>query len=87
MSRYNMTWTFGSPGHGKGTWDGLGSIIKNKTGHHMKAEDKFVSSAKEVYVIIYELFEREKAQARFDANPSIKIKEWKIPWLPDSVIV
>jgi hypothetical protein len=85
-SRYNMTWTFGCPGHGKGTWDGLGGIIKNKTGHYLKAEDKFVSSAKEVYEIIYELFASEKAQARFDANPSIKIKEWKILWLPDSVI-
>lgn len=86
MSNYNMTWTFGCPGHGKGTWDGLGGIIKNKTGHYLKAEDIFVSSAKEVFDIIYALFASDKAQARFDANPSIKIKEWKILWLPDSVI-
>ena len=46
----------------------------------------FVSSAKEVFDIIYELFASVKAQARFDANLSIKIKEWKILWLPDSVI-
>jgi hypothetical protein len=52
----------------------------------LKAEDIFVPSAKEVYEIIYELFADEKAQARFDANPSIKIEEWKILWLPDSVI-
>jgi hypothetical protein len=87
ISHLNMTWTFGCPGHGKGTWDGLGGIIKNKTGHHLKAEDKFVSSAKEVFNIIYELFASDKAQARFDANPSIKIKEWKILWLPDSFII
>ena len=85
-SKYNMTWTFGCAGHGKGTWDGLGGILKNKTGHYLKAEDIFVSSAKEIYDIIYELFASVKAQARFDANPSIKIKEWKILWLPDSVI-
>ena len=85
-SALNMTWTFGCPGHGKGTWDGLGGIVKNKTGHYLKAEDKFVSSAKEVFDIIYDLFASSKAQARFDANPSIKIKEWKILSLPDSII-
>ena len=101
-----MTWTFGCPGHGKGTWDGLGGIIKDKTGHcgilpcantlfyhsatkgrdYLKAEDMFVLSAKEVFDIIYELFASVEAQARFDAHPSIKVKEWKILWLPDSVI-
>ena len=69
-SALNMTWTFGCSGYGKGTWDG----------------NKFVSSAKEVFDIIYDLFASSKAQARFDANPSIKIKEWNLLWLPDSII-
>ena len=43
--------------------------------------------AKEVFNIIYELFASDKAQARFDANPSFKIKEWEILWLPDSFII
>jgi hypothetical protein len=25
-----LTWLFGCPGHGKGTWDGLGGVVKNK---------------------------------------------------------
>lgn len=24
-----VSWSFGCPGHGKGTWDGLGGIVKN----------------------------------------------------------
>jgi len=26
----DMSWSFGAPGHGKGTWDGLGGIFKNR---------------------------------------------------------
>ena len=82
-----ITWTFGCAGHGKGTWDGLGGIVKNKTGHYIKAFDSFISSANEVYKIIEYLFAGEEAQARYDKMPNLKIKVWNIIWLPDDKIV
>jgi hypothetical protein len=27
---WTVTWTFGCAGHGKGTWDGLGGIVKTR---------------------------------------------------------
>jgi hypothetical protein len=80
LQTFSYTWVFGCPGHGKGTWDGLGGIVKNKTGKLIKADDLFLSSPHEVYKVIFELFASEKAQARFDANPKTVIKEWKILW-------
>jgi hypothetical protein len=81
-----ITWTFGCAGHGKGTWDGLGGIVKNKTGHYIKAFDSFISSAHEVYKIIKYLFAGEEAQARYDKMANLKIKMWKILWLSDEDI-
>ena len=82
-----ITWTFGCAGHGKGTWDGLGGIVKNKAGHYIKAFDSFISSANEVYKIIEYLFAGEEAQATYDKMPNLKIKVWNIIWLPDDKIV
>jgi hypothetical protein len=82
-----VTWTFGCAGHGKGTWDGLGGIVKNKTGHYIKAFDTFISSAYEVYEIIEHLFAGEEAQARYDKMVNLKIKSWTIIWLSDNDIV
>ena len=86
LNTYSYTWVFGCPGHGKGTWDGLDEIVKNKTAKLIKADDLFLSSPYEVYKIIFELFAGEKAQARFDANSKTVIKEWKIVWWPDIAI-
>ena len=87
-SFYNLiiTWTFGCAGHGKGTWDGLGGIVKNKTGHYLKAFDSFISSAYEVFEIIHHLFASEEAQSRYDKMENLKIKSWTILWLSDDVI-
>ena len=87
LNDFNYSWVFGCPGHGKGTWDGLGGIVKNKTGKLIKANDLFLSSPYEVYKDIFDLFASEKAQARFHANPKTVIKEWKILWLPDIDII
>lgn len=81
-----ITWTFGCAGHGKGTWDGLGGIVKNKTGHYIKAFDSFISNAHEVYTIIEYLFAGEEAQARYDKMANLKIKAWRILWLSDDDI-
>lgn len=86
LNTFSYTWVFGCPGHGKGTWDGLGGIVKNKTSKLIKADDLFLSSPHEEYKVIFELFASEKAQARFDANPKTVIKEWKILWLSDKGI-
>jgi hypothetical protein len=82
-----ISWTFGCPGHGKGTWDGLGGIVKNKTGDYIRAMDSFLSSAKEVFEVIFDLFASDKARERFHAAPHIKIKEWIILWLSDTDII
>lgn len=87
LKTYSFTWVFGCPGHGKGTWDGLGGIVKNKTAKLIKADDLFHSSPYEVLKIIFDLFASDRAQARFDANPKTAIKEWKIVWLPDIDII
>ncbi len=79
-----ITWTFGCPGHGKGTWDGLGGIIKNKTGHYIKAMDSFIGTPYGVYTIIEELFASEAAKKRFNDAKHIKIKEWIILWCADT---
>jgi hypothetical protein len=81
-----VTRTFGCASHGKGTWDGLGGIVKNKTGHCMKTFDGFISSAHEVYKIIEYLFAGEEAQARYDKMANLKIKSWRILWLSDDDI-
>lgn len=82
-----ISWTFGCPGHGKGTWDGLGGILKNTAGHYMKAMDSFLSNGKEVFDIIFELFGSENARLRFANSPHVKIKEWIILWLSDEDII
>ena len=33
-----LTWTFGAPGHGKGTWDGFGGILKNAATRRIVSE-------------------------------------------------
>jgi hypothetical protein len=82
-----VSWTFGCAGHGKGTWDGLGGIVKNKTGHYVKAFDSFISSAHEVYKIIEYLFAGEEAQARYDKMANLKMKSWKILWLSAMIFI
>lgn len=82
-----ITWTFGCAGHGKGTWNGLGGIVKNKTGHYLKAVDSFISNAYEVHKRIEYLFAGEEAQARYDKMANLRIKVWNIIWLPDDVII
>ena len=86
LKGFSFSWVFGCPGHGKGTWDGLGGIVKNKTGKFIKADDLFLSSPYEVFEVIHTLFASDKAQARFDANPKTVIKEWKIMWVSDNDI-
>lgn len=79
----DVTWTFGCPGHGKGQWDGLGGTVKNKTGNYLKAYDKFTPTPYCVFEVINELFGSESANTSFDSKPHIKIKRWKVLWLPD----
>jgi hypothetical protein len=82
-----ISWTFGCPGHGKGTWDGLGGIIKNTTGHWLKAMDSFIATKKEVFDIIHQLFASKEATERFNSMPHVKIKEWIVRWVADADIV
>jgi hypothetical protein len=56
-----ISWTFGCPCHGKGMWAGLGGIVKIKTGDYIRAMDSFLSSAKEVFEVIFDLFASDKA--------------------------
>lgn len=65
-----------------GAWQGnLGRF----RGYHKEQDRAFFKGGRSLH-IVYELFASLKAQARFDANPNIKIKEWKILWLPDADI-
>lgn len=86
MYGLQVTWTFGCPGHGKGQWDGLGGTVKNKTGNYLKAYDKFMPTAHSVYEVIYELFASPTADAIFDSKTHVKIKRWKVLWLPDEAL-
>jgi hypothetical protein len=44
-----LTWTFGAPGHGKGTWDGFGGILKNAATRSKVSESLTIKTALEVY--------------------------------------
>jgi hypothetical protein len=81
-----ILWTYGAPGHGKGTWDGLGGIVKNTAGDLLRALDSFMCSPYSVYEVIYELFASESATTRFANDPTIKIKQWYVYFLKTSDI-
>ena len=78
-----LTWTFGAPGHGKGTWDGFGGILKNAATRRIVSESLIVKTAKEVYDLLIRLFCSEIKQEEYANAKRIKVKHWSIVLLPD----
>ena len=78
-----LTWTFGAPGHGKGTWDGFGGILKNAAMRRIVSESLIIKTAKEVYDLLIRLFYSEIKQEEYANTKRIKIKHWSIVLLPD----
>ena len=74
-----LTWYFGCPGHGKGTWDGLGGIIKNLLFRMILKEGKVFGSEDKKLLF-------EWAKLIFVTNPEIenkkynKISKWNLQW-------
>jgi hypothetical protein len=71
----SYVWTFGAPGHGKGVYDGLGGIIKNKSNSLIKetksscnpipgTESGYINSPKDVYDALAAAFGHELYQQR-----------------------
>lgn len=78
-----LTLTFGAPGHGKGTWDGFGGILKNAATRRIVSESLIVKTAKEVYDLLIRLFCSEIKQEEYANAKRIKVKHWSIVLLPD----
>jgi hypothetical protein len=74
---FKAAWTFGCAGHGKGTWDGLGGTVKNKTNNYLKAYDVHIDNAFQVFEIATELFCSYKAVASFIRKKRL-IDKWTI---------
>ena len=72
------TWMFGAPGHGKGTWDGLGGIIKSACTSHMLRNDITISHAEQFFALVDQLFNSEEKRAEYASRKDIQCREWHI---------
>ena len=73
-----LTWTFGAPGHGKGTWDGFGGILKNAATRRIVIESLIIKTAAEVYELLMRLFCSEIKEEEYANTKRIKVKHWSI---------
>lgn len=81
-----LTWTFGAPGHGKGTWDGFGGILKNAATRRIVSESLIIKTALEVYDLLMRLFCSEIKQEEYAKTKRIKVKHWSIILLPEEKV-
>ena len=81
-----LTWTFGAPGHGKGTWDGFGGILKNAATRRIVSESLIVKTASEVLDLLTRLFCSEIKEEEYANTKRIKVKHWSIILLPDGEV-
>ena len=77
-----LIWLVGCPGHGKGIWDGLGGIIKNRIIKYILETNIVPENVYEVYLLIVELFGTEACKQSYAKKLSLKVKSWSVRWLP-----
>ena len=79
--QFRIVWSVGCPGHGKGIWDGLGGVIKNKVIEHIIASDMTPKTVWEVYELIVNLFTSQEKRIKYGSSKKAKVKSWCIKWL------
>ena len=80
------SWSFSAPGHGKQKVDGFGGVVKNRTANYLRATNKHIGNAHELYEVVHELFAGDAAVARYNADDSITIKAWTISYIDESTV-
>ena len=81
-----LTWTFGAPGHGKGTWDGFGGILKNAATRRIVSESPIIKTAAEVFELLTRLFCSDIKEEEYANTKRIKVKHWSIVLLNEEKI-
>lgn len=71
-----FTWSFGAPGHGKGTWDGLGGIAKNTLKRKIISNQLNLKTAEDVHRLLNEVFDSDDKRNVYVQSKDIKIKSW-----------
>lgn len=81
-----LTWSFGAPGHGKGTWDGLRGMSKNTLKRKIICDNLNFKSPREVFHLLEELFTSEKEFDLYKKAKDIKIKLWDFYYVEEEVL-
>lgn len=81
-----ISWTFGAPGHGKGTWDGLGGICKKTMSREIISKCLIMKTAYQVFELLKRLLDSDIKHEEYDRTSRIKIKRWKIVFLSDETV-
>ena len=84
---FHLTWTFGAPGHGKGTWDGFGGILKNAATRRIISESLIVNTAQDVFDLLILLFCSEVKEEEYARTKRIKVKSWSINLLSNDAVL
>lgn len=78
-----LRWLFGAPGHGKGVWDGLIGVVKNKAIAHMIRERLVYANSSEgaygIFLLIKDLFDKEIAPHEEATN--LTVRKWNVEWV------
>lgn len=84
-ARFNrVTWSFNAPGHGKGTWDGLGGSLKHRTKRYLIKTSASVTTAEQLYHIMLQLFDSAERKEFYQISKTHVIKRWHITYLPET---
>ena len=74
-----ITWLFGCPGHGKGTWDGLGGTIKTTVCNAILKNEEVFADSEEGGKALYEWAKILLMNKIW--NPRNVTRQWDIRWL------
>lgn len=75
-----VTWTFGAPRHGKGTWDGLGGICKSTAKRKIINDELSSKTAYEIFELLKLLFDENDKRQKYDKSRRTNIKRWRIAY-------
>lgn len=70
----STSWTFSAPGHGKGTWDGVGGIIKSTARRTIIAQSLILNDANTVYELVKITFTSETKKEAYNKK-NLKIRD------------
>ncbi len=80
-----MSWSFGAPGHGKGTWDGLGGIFKSTARNEIIAKELVFVNAKEFFDFACPLFDSSQKREKYEKK-KYTVKRWNFFFVSEAVL-